>query len=660
MKKISIFIISLLLIASTAFAIPPMPAGGLTNVTDCGKYATLQLCVDAAGSYGYARAPGTYTAGIALTNAHAGLTLDFGGSGYIHVVTGSAITVTGTSDTVRANHITIKNGRILTDDVAAPGILLTFADYGKYSNLYFNGSKYNSIRIHNSSYTDIGYSIFLNNANADTTTSGDIYIIDDLSPAYFSLETRIHDNVISGAVEQGIHVHFWAYSDANPQRVFIINNYINSAQKGAYLANGAYVISGNTLYGCGYAGLYGDAAYANIAGNLFSQNNIGIQMADAEGIITGNWFRNNTTNTLLAAWWGGKVDTNYFMGGANTEYALSHFHDSFFGNMTTYGSGYGTLFFGGGSGIGTKGYNLAAITSGSFSSVLPGDVLHLPYGNGGGIWRVKSVTDATDLVIEETYTKFPYPIGYQNYQIYRNVSYFDVFGNLSLSPNSIIHGGGHRLTENIIPAAVTIGSVATINSAPTAGGTGYAAGDLSMISTGSGNAIVKVLTVSSGIVQTVALFDSGQSGYTTGTGKATGHITGVGNDDLTINITAVGLSVAQVSDTIITNTGQASADITNYLPIAKAGYKFSALLSVTQTGKKWQLANNSGILNNASGDVMALAGVDGTAGSTHGIKDTTATKGDRLDCWTACIDATNGYYQWFCTAGTTTGIWAAY
>ena len=53
--------------------------------------------MDAAGSYGYAWAPGTYTAGIALTNAHAGLTLDLGGSGYIHVATGSAITIDGTT-----------------------------------------------------------------------------------------------------------------------------------------------------------------------------------------------------------------------------------------------------------------------------------------------------------------------------------------------------------------------------------------------------------------------------------------------------------------------------------------------------------------------------------------------------------------------------------
>ena len=146
MKKLKITLAALLILCftfGTALAIPPMPpspAGGLTNVTDCGKYANLQACVDAAGSYGYAWAPGTYTAGIALTNAHAGLTLDFGGSGYIHVVTGSAITVTGTSDTVRANHITIKDGRVLTDSTTALNDGSVTANY--YSTSAYTKSYY--------------------------------------------------------------------------------------------------------------------------------------------------------------------------------------------------------------------------------------------------------------------------------------------------------------------------------------------------------------------------------------------------------------------------------------------------------------------------------------------------------------------------------------
>jgi hypothetical protein len=86
-------------------------------------------------------------------------------------------------------------------------------------------------------------------------------------------------------------------------------------------------------------------------------------------------------------------------------------------------------------------------------------------------------------------------------------------------------------------------------------------------------------------------------------------------------------------------------------------------MATAKTNYSWALANNSGIQNNASGDVFSLAGTDGMAGSSHGIQDgsgaSNITKGDRIDVFTVCIDATNGYYQWFATAPVA-GTWALY
>ena len=85
--------------------------------------------------------------------------------------------------------------------------------------------------------------------------------------------------------------------------------------------------------------------------------------------------------------------------------------------------------------------------------------------------------------------------------------------------------------------------ISTINSAPTAGGTGYIVGDVLTVTGGvSGTATVTVTTVSGGVVTGLSLTTDGNgSVYTTGTGKITTGGTGTG---CTINITAiVGTSV---------------------------------------------------------------------------------------------------------------------
>lgn len=90
-------------------------------------------------------------------------------------------------------------------------------------------------------------------------------------------------------------------------------------------------------------------------------------------------------------------------------------------------------------------------------------------------------------------------------------------------------------TQKELKAAAS-GCILTIASAPTAGGTGYAVGDFLAVSEGS-YGIVKVTAVTAGVVTEVVLWGGGY-GYTTGSGKATFALTGVGVN-CTINIQSI-------------------------------------------------------------------------------------------------------------------------
>jgi len=97
------------------------------------------------------------------------------------------------------------------------------------------------------------------------------------------------------------------------------------------------------------------------------------------------------------------------------------------------------------------------------------------------------------------------------------------------------------------------GEIVTIDTAPTAGGTGYADGDLVKISgvTGASEALVVVVLQAAGVVSTVALAHGGQ-GYAVADPVATTKITGAGNDDLTLDVDAIGDTT---QDYATTNTG---------------------------------------------------------------------------------------------------------
>lgn len=115
------------------------------------------------------------------------------------------------------------------------------------------------------------------------------------------------------------------------------------------------------------------------------------------------------------------------------------------------------------------------------------------------------------------------------------------------TPTRWIPVGGSRFRVAPTPDAGAAGIISTVSATPTAGGTGYAVGDVLEIDEGSGGK-VEVLTLSGSAVATLELhstvmgggkrvYDRG-TGYSTGTGKATTKETGAGSG-CTVNITAL-------------------------------------------------------------------------------------------------------------------------
>jgi hypothetical protein len=96
---------------------------------------------------------------------------------------------------------------------------------------------------------------------------------------------------------------------------------------------------------------------------------------------------------------------------------------------------------------------------------------------------------------------------------------------------------GQTDIQTLLPGTTT-GIVTAITI--TSGGTGYAASDTGIITTGKGNAQYQVATVSSGVVATINLIYGG-NGYATGAGQATARagIQPGSGSGLTINIGTV-------------------------------------------------------------------------------------------------------------------------
>lgn len=135
---------------------------------------------------------------------------------------------------------------------------------------------------------------------------------------------------------------------------------------------------------------------------------------------------------------------------------------------------------------------------------------------------------------------------------------------------SIAYGGQEPF--GLLTGIRNTGGITSLAVAPTVGGTGYAVGDLFNITTGGTVGKGRVTAVTgSGVVTAVSLYSAGLT-YTTGTGKATTTISGVGNNGLTVNILAVG-TVGRI--TTVQNHNLASGDTITISGCTEAAWNIS-------------------------------------------------------------------------------------
>jgi hypothetical protein len=101
------------------------------------------------------------------------------------------------------------------------------------------------------------------------------------------------------------------------------------------------------------------------------------------------------------------------------------------------------------------------------------------------------------------------------------------------------------------------------------------------------------------------------------------------------------LTAAQVTNTTISNYGQADANATLTAPTAAEGYNTIPTMGTTRAGKAW-------CFKAGTNDPIRL---DGTATADGGKVCTTPTKGNYMTCFTYETDA----WEWICRTGI--GTW---
>lgn len=107
----------------------------------------------------------------------------------------------------------------------------------------------------------------------------------------------------------------------------------------------------------------------------------------------------------------------------------------------------------------------------------------------------------------------------------------------------------------------------------------------------------------------------------------------------------VSLSAAQVCGTILTNAGQAAANVQNTLPAAAAGYSFVAIMGTTQAANTWKLTAGAG-------DKIYLDGVAGTDAQSVIV---TPAVGNYITV--VSFKSSGSTYDWLARTGT--GTWTA-
>ena len=156
-------------------------------------------------------------------------------------------------------------------------------------------------------------------------------------------------------------------------------------------------------------------------------------------------------------------------------------------------------------------------------------------------------------------------------------------GNIYLKRQSGAFGAGATLIGVSNPTLAT--RIKVLATAPGAGGTGYAVGDLFSIGTGTGG-VGRVTAVTGGVVTAVELL-AGGSGYAVAT-AATTKISGAGNDGLTVGVTSLYATEAPTL-AVATIAGDSSKKLmfvealTTAIPITTLGQKISYQPTLTMS-----------------------------------------------------------------------------
>lgn len=156
-------------------------------------------------------------------------------------------------------------------------------------------------------------------------------------------------------------------------------------------------------------------------------------------------------------------------------------------------------------------------------------------------WTV--VPDATSAYSVYADTNVAYLVGNASSTMYQYQAEQDIWTIGEMVDNGICRNISVQYPGQEAFSATTIvrntGAITALNPVPTAGGTGYAVGDLFNITTGGTVGKGRVEAVNAGVVTKVSLYSAGLT-YTTGTGKATTVISGTGSGTLTVEITSIG------------------------------------------------------------------------------------------------------------------------
>ena len=205
------------------------------------------------------------------------------------------------------------------------------------------------------------------------------------------------------------------------------------------------------------------------------------------------------------------------------------------------------------------------------------------------------------------------------------------------------------------------GGITSLASAPTAGGSGYAVGDLFNITAGGtiGKGRVEAITTS-GVVTAVSLYSAGLT-YTTGTGKSTSVISGSGNAALTVNILSTGtvgrITTASYNVNFVSNVSMVDSITFTGYPLWAGTYPILTIDSlttfdiiITAAGNASALASNgttlivdstkNWVVNEHVGKIVKLD-VVGTSPTTQ-LRRITSNSGTTLTVATLGTQGVNG------------------